>query len=384
VAGLEIRTLPRIQNYPKAGTALKVEVAVQDILDRSQSADDALEPFLPRLQHPPQGDNAVTREYHRAQRYRQTAYATAAFLVGQTALPRMTEIHKNQGGLTLPHDLDFDPREYVGDKYATYPEPYQRAIQTAYWLAESAHTTLTAMEDEGHPFHELRKHIDASTKDQYEAVKRWKAGPGQDRWPKEFSPTPEDGRQVFIRSLCVNVQLAVDLLSARAIHHLINRNPDADAKELGRVLVPAIPRLGWLATTSRHTDWAEAQKQEKPLGISPLDGALALLQYPVSKIVQPNEYAASVDGVPAMRDPDFRMHHVIADGPLEKAANCAGDPRASYQDPTDRRNARQFFAEMGLAPECGDRFNFTSVVLAMGASTVKAAILPAYEENRRR
>jgi hypothetical protein len=371
--------------FPKTGAAMLVEDTVQHTSDSQATIDEDLAQLQADLHDSIRGDG-VSGRYERAKRFRQTVYAVVAFEACKTALPQMAEWYAERRSLVPPVDSNFVLAEYLNvGVVGAMSGPQHTALESSYWLARSTNAVIDAMQQGAHPAAALYPYIDTATTDYYQAQREWKAGPGKNRWPFRNPVRTVDGRRTVIGAMCLNVRLATNLLSAKAVHHLINVNPDADAAELSQEIAESAPRIGWLASTDRHLGWRpdwQDMPEGEHIGIVPEDGAAALLNYPTSKIVQPNAYAASVSGLPVMRDPDFCPHPLIKDGPVQKAASCAGDPRVRYQREGDRQAAGTFFARMGFAPENGDYFNLSAVVLAMGKSLVETEILPVYESNR--
>ncbi len=369
----------------KEGAAKLVEDSVQSMLDSPAAIDQSLAQLQADLQDSIRGQG-VSGRYERAKRWRQTVYAAIAFEACKTALPRMAEWYTERGSLIPPDHSNFALSRYL-DTTVVDVTPLGAALKGAYWLASSTEAVLEAMQQGTHPAAALYPYLDTATTDYYQAQREWKEGPGKNRWPFRYPVHTVEGGRALIGAMCLNVRLATNLLSAKAVHHLIHVNPHADAAELSEEITKSVPQIGWLSSTDRHLGWRpdwQTVHEGEHIGIMPEDGVEALLTYPVSKIVEPNAYASSISGLAVMRDPHFCPHPLIKEGPLQKAAACAGDPRARYPHTEDRQHAGAFFAGLGFAEENGHYFNLSAVVLAMGKSLVETEILPVYENNRLR
>jgi hypothetical protein len=169
------------------------------------------------------------------------------------------------------------------------------------------------------------------------------------------------------------------MCASRAIHHLIHKNSSAGPEELDKVVAHSLPSLLWALSTDRHlgwtSNWEQREARGEGLSIVPEDGLLALLQ-PRDKIVAPNKYTASIAGLPLMSKQNFCPHPMIENGPVAKAASCAGDPWIQYSNPADNQAARDYFEMMGYKLADGS-FNLGAVVLTMGRRLVAEAVLPA-------
>lgn len=368
---------------PKEGVARVVEETVHAQV--SYAADPAQElPALQRRLLTHVRGQGVAGRYERAKRFRQAVFATVLFEGGRVALPRMAEQYAQQGTLVPSADTPFDVGVYLNsDTLQAMPVAQTTALRGAYWLVDGMQRALGAMEQGNHPLHGVYPYVEASNDEYYSALAKWKEGPGKNRFPATRFTRPGNGQHTFAALICLSVSQGIELISTKAVHHLINYNSQADAAELDEVATRWVPQLSWFASTSRHLGWTPDWQQQAHIGVMPFDGVGALLQTPASKIVAPNAYAASVEGLPVMRNPTFCPHPVVQDGPVAKSASCAGEPRASYSESAMRRAAGDFFKQMGFAPANGEYFNFTAVTMAMSRRLVQGVILPAYEANRK-
>lgn len=363
-----------IERHPKAGVAQLVEDTVQSVLDDPSDLSGQFADLRASL---PGRDDADGR-FARAERMRQAAFSTATFLIGKQALRGMTAHMQECGRLTIDDRVPFDPHAYA--QFGPQSVPSYRALRASHHIVSVGEALFDAMEDPTHPYHDLRQQLDDTSTEHYEAWRQWHTGPNANRWPYRYDSPGLDGGGVLLGALCLNVQLGTSLAAARAVHHLIHRNPDADAAELDGVIARAVPTTLRIASSDRHLgwrpDWQEVEAEGGHVGNMPEAGVAALLQAPRSSITEPNKYDASPDGLPIMRDPDFCPHATLRNGPIEKAGACAGDPWARYANTVDRRATQDFFGELGYTV-VDDTFNFAAVALAMGRRLVVEEVLPA-------
>lgn len=383
-------TLTVLEKPIKSGGSLAVEECIRKVLSEPDATDDA---FAELYNGIPMGSGSVEAHYQRARRYRQAAYGVTIFEVGKTALPRMIERLERHGSLELPegNGLAYYKARDRGESDSSSPpfhDAYDRALSGAFWLVDSAQLVLKEMEDSVHPMHRLGKHLEAATVEYYEMLWAWKEGAGKNRWPDGHGINEYDsGYYNVVNALRENIGVGLNVMSARVISHLIYSNPDAGIAELSRMMTRSIPQISWMASTDRHlgwsADWRGREKKGEPIFTTPLQGVKALLQTPTSRITEPNEFDASIEGHAVMKNAEFCPHRIIKDGPVVRAAMCAGDQWAHYPDPGDRQVAEDFFNLLGIEIQNG-YFNFASVALVMGASLLRTTVMPVYAANRQR
>jgi hypothetical protein len=363
-----------IERHPKAGAAMLVESAVQDVLDDPSDLDNR----FAELQASLPGRDDVDGRFARAERMRQAAFSTATLLIGKEALRGMTAHMREHGQLTIDDRVPFDPHMYAS--FGPQSIPSYRTLRASHHLVTAGEALLDSIKDPAHPYHSLGKQLEDTSTEHFEAWTAWHTGPNANRWPYRYDSQGLGAGGVLLGALCLNVQLGVSLSASRAVHYLLHENPDADAAELDTVVAETLPRTLWIASSDRHLgwrpDWQEVIAARGHVGNMPEDGVAALLQTPRSQITAPNRYAASKSGLQIMRDPNFCPHAALQEGPVEKAGACAGDPWAYYSSASDRQAAEDFFAELGYGLTDG-KFSFAAVALAMGRRLLAEEVLPA-------
>lgn len=379
----QANTLLITDTAPKVGVARTVEEAVQaQVLHAVEPAQEL--PLLQQKLLAHVRGQGISGRYERAKRFRQAIFATVLFEGCRVALPRMAEQYIQQGTLVPPVDAPFDLDTYWDPNVLqAMPAPQITALRSAYWLVDGVQQALEAMRQSNHPLHDVYTHVEESNMEYYLALGDWKKGPGKNRFPATRYTRPGNGRHSLAAFVCLGVSQGIEIMSSKAVHHLITYNNRADAAELDAVAAQSVPQLSWFASTDRHLGWTPDWQQQKHVGPMAFDGIEAMLQTPVSKIVAPNEYAASVDGLPVMREPNFCPHPMVQDGPVAKGSSCTGEPRVSYRENELRRAAGDFFKQMGFAHANGEYFNLTAVTVAMGRRLLQGVILPVYEANRK-
>ncbi|HYH75771.1 MAG TPA: hypothetical protein VD735_07490, partial [Candidatus Saccharimonadales bacterium] len=332
-----------IERHPKAGAALLVESTVQDVLDDPSNLDGRFAELSASLP----GRDDVDGRYAKAERMRQAAFSTAAFLIGKEALRGMTTHMREHGRLAIDDRVPFDPHAYAA--FGPQSIPSYRALRASHHLVHAGEALLDAIKDPAHPYHSLDKQLEDTSTEHFEAWTAWHTGSNANRWPYRYDSQGLDAGGVLLGSICLNLQLSVSMSASRAVHYLLHENPDANAAELDAAVARTLPRSLWIGSSNRHLgwrpDWQDVIAAGGHVGNMPEDGVAALLQTPRSQITSPNDYAASESGLPIMRDPSFCPHAALQDGPIEKAGACAGDPWARYPDAPDRQVADDFFAE---------------------------------------
>lgn len=376
-----INELIVIQRHPKAGTALLVEQGVQAMLDNPAAVDGSFDKLSRQLPDPdvvpPGSDAQIERRYVRAERGRQLAGSTVIALIGAAALPTMTAHVREHGTLLIDDYEPYDPGAFV-DLGPQTMQTY-RANRASKHLVDAGEKVLRDIETPNHPYHGLGMHLRDAMEEYFDAWTAWHEGPGANRWPSHIGVREPNARHLLLGALCINVQLSTSVCAARAVHHLIHENPNAGPEELDAAIAISLPQMLWSLSADRHLswsrDWRERHARGESLSFVPEDGALALLQ-PRDKIITPNRYAASVEGLSIMTQPDFCPHPLLKNGPVAKAGSCAADPWIRYANPADDQAARRFFEVMGYRLADGS-FNIGAVTLAMGRRLVAEAILPA-------
>jgi hypothetical protein len=372
-----------IERHPKAGTALVVEQGMDAMLDDPTVIHRVFNDLSKRLPvsayDPTVPAKREIQRFNRAEKMRQLAYATTAALVGRIALPAMVEHVDTYGRLTIGDKVLFDPHLYA--EFGSQSIPSYRVLRAAHHLVRATEVVVDAMEREDHPYHPLYTYLNSTTTEYYDAWDEWSGGPGLNRWPYHIDAKRPDGRHTLLASLCLNLQLGASLAAAKAVHHMIYENKQADSAELLASMERALPNTLRILSTDRHLgwteDWLDKIQRGEPVGSIPEDGVAALLLPTRDQMVAPGDRkrGAAVDGLPIMQNPEFCAHASIRNGPIAKAGSCAGDPWIRYKDPKDRQAAQDFFNRMGYTLADGS-FNFGGVAIAMGKRLVAEEVLP--------
>lgn len=373
-----------LEPHPKKGIAKRVEDTVQEIVnDEFATIDTVLAKSDTELDQ--YFTPSITGDYKRSQRQVQIRFATLGAAACQRLLPRLTTVHRRQGSFGAPPDMlnsYFNiPKNAAGEDPA-----YTESLKTAYWTVACINKVIATLKRPDHPLHPVYTHLTAGFTDHTQAHKVWHHGPGKDRWPYELAHNDPEVR--LLSTFTINLHFATSILAASAIHHLIHQNRKADSEELAHAIDTALPHVAWETSCDRHVawtpEWREIQAEKGFAGyhINPVQGVPALLQSPVEKIIEPGPYDASVNELWCMRQPTFHSHPVLQQGPITAAGNCGGDVFWSYPNARDTQAAQDFFSEMGLDPNCGNRFSLSSVAFAIGRSVMHTIVLPAYEANR--
>jgi hypothetical protein len=383
--------LVRIGPCPKRGVAADTEAAAQRVIDhphRPDQTDEAFRTLKAQLAVRYRvGD--VTGAYKASQRYRQAALAAASMVTIIAAIPSMKDWLQKHGTLAIPDEWALDEAIYGSEAVLTAPMSHQQRVagrtrRAAYWLVEAAQTTLAAMKHQDHPYHRLRYHLGKAELEYMAALRKWKEGPGVNRWPYDIS-TERAVERLAANVLFKNMHVGTGLVGARAVSHLLHHNPGALAEELAEVLRAAVPSLLWQATTERHLgwtpDWRDRQARGLSIGITPIQGVEVLLQQPTHLVTAPNQYDASISGMPIMREPDFCPHAMLRQGPIEKAAHCAGALDLHLPAARDRQVARHFLKKLGFALPSEGSFSPAGFILAMACHVVQTEVLPVYEAH---
>jgi hypothetical protein len=371
-----------IEPGPKAGSARAVEEAVQDIT-AGASIDGRLTSLRDSFAY---SGKDVEARYAAAKRMRQAVYGVACLAIARVAFPRMLEQLEDTGSLAIPYELAYDPQEYIQLDDTDHGETYRQAVRSAYWLTDSGEAVLDEIQyHKTHPLHPLHAWTEKAGEEYCAAWEPWHRGSGRNRWPSALDPEVHGRPRAVLRSLALNVGSGINLCAAKAVHHLIHQNAEAGVAELDRVSKEAVPRTLWAATTDRHLSWTPGWRQVRergePISLLPGDGMLALLQRPTTAITQPNRFEASVEGIAMMRDAGFCPHRIVRDGPIAKAAACAGDIWGKHLDEAGAGLATTFFERNGFRLADGS-FNMAAVAMVMGTNTLRTIVLPAYMANR--
>lgn len=370
---------PYIRPYKKEGIALHAEETVQTLLDNTQDTSSILA----------HSDQIIDKHFNsgRTGEYKKTAWklnitaTTLGHLVVRNAMLDMLETH-HYFRTTAPPSLDIDTYIDRGG----HSEAMAAASNSAYWL--KVHTIRTFEEISSYCSHRYPLYANYSANDTLYigSLRDWRMGPGKNRWPiddRAINPT-----QRMLDTFQGNIGTATSLLCAKAIHHLIHKNSNADSQELYSAAMESVNLISWQTTGNRHygwvPDWKERQENnDRPKGMSPHDGVQALLTIPPSKLTLPNQFASSKDGSTVMQDPNFCQHAALRDGPVIRAGLCAGNIFVTQNDRGVREVAESFFNTFGMDPRNGERYSLGGIALAIGGVALKNIILPAYEARKK-
>lgn len=372
--------LPLIRAYPKEGIALHAEETVQALLDHPNDTDDIIQRSDKII-----GDHfnpSTNGEYKKAAWRTKIGMAAVGHLVLRGSMLNILDNNHHFGVLHRP-DLRFD----TFDSGCSHTNAIRDASSGAYWLRVGTKQLSQQVTAYNHPYRQLYKYYTAATEQHHIWLREWRAGPGKNRWPAVDHETFNCSERLS-NSFQFNYELAVSLMCAKAIHHLIHKNSRAEANELYGAVMQSIEPISWQTTGSRHYGWVPNWRElfennERPPGMAPIDGLLALLSIPPNLLTTPNRLAASADGSSIMKDPDFCLHQALRNGPVPRAGLCAADIFVRQTNRDDRDIARAFFGVLDMDPANGDCYSLGGVVFAMGGVVLKNTILPAYEARKR-
>lgn len=371
-----------LERHPKRGIAAHIEASVQSALESSSStkalreADEILDDYFP---------DTITGNYKKQQRRMQIGIAATSLAAFQTAASPLTKIHQEHGSFVAPAYVSHTFFESLGISPKNWPElppAYSDAIRAGFWAAACIKKVLDDMKESEHQYYPLYHYLTKAIQAYRQVFGPWKNGPGKNRWP--HGPYAENPDDLILSSIVANVNVANFFLAASAVHYLIHNNHHADSQELLSAIDQSLPQIGWESSADRHLHWVPDHLFNGHDNDWPTDAVQALLQFPVEKIISPNEYAASRNGVWCMRQSSFHSHPLLSGGPIEAAASCPGNIFITLPEPADRQAVQDFFSETGLDPQNGTCFSMGSVALALGRDALRNIVLPAYEANRRK
>ncbi len=312
---MTVRNLDRllIRPYEKKSAALHVEQTVQSILDKQDVTDEILKKSDIWLDE--HFSDTVIGRYKKESRKVQIALGVMGHLAARQAIPRLVDSFESTGSFLISKHISDDfLKKYFPDAKPLWPAA-RESYRTSYWLIGASNAIQTELKATNHP---LLHYFDTANKNQYHTWQAWRNGPGRNRWPVTQSSPTKLLADRFSASIIINTRLCVGIMASKAIHHMLSTNNlHTSSKDLSTITAEAIDTMHRHTSADRHLSWEpDWETQHNALGYdrksTPTDGAEALLQCPVRKILKPNNYAASIEGALMMQDPDFVQHDFYA------------------------------------------------------------------------
>jgi len=383
----------------KKGESLLVEQATQNIITNPFAADEIIGDVLSDIRnnfdrliplHRRTPDQQITVDYQLARNYRQIVISSLGGIANLSALPKITQQHREYRSLRPPRELGFNVYE-VMDAYEGrstnrnhFAHEYIKAMNGTYWFMEAVSDTMEDIASSGHYYHQLHKHV-ATHRDQYiKSINAWLLGPGINRWPsRDTKPTHTE--HSLLDSYSGNMELGLDFAQMYFAHHLLHKNAFAHAMEVHEGLAEAMLLVDQLASTDRHItwrpDWRWALKMGWEPGHVPHHPDLRLIRAILNPDSESEEtFLKTLSQFPITTNESFLPHPSLRNGRWIRAKKCPGDVAIIYPDSEDTAIAREYFDEMGCPDFIDDqgRFTLSSTVLAAAKKAAESTFLSSY------